>query len=172
MNLARMTGRLDRPSRKSVLQGWLPRARRRSRIDLTPFLAALVILVAVSGVGGGMYAASFMRSLPPVNGLDATLLKGDTLIYDRNGVELADVGRQGNHLRTVPLSQISPYLINATVAVEDHTFWTNPGFDPTGIARSAIDDLLHRGTLAGGSTITQQLVKQVFLSPQQTLGRK
>src|SRR5579884_3922232 len=172
MNPPRITTPMGRRSRARFHAGWSPRARRRSRIDLTPFLAALVILVAVSGVGGGMYAASFMRSLPPVNGLDATLLKGDTLIYDRNGVELADVGRQGNHLRTVPLSQISPYLINATVAVEDHTFWTNPGFDPTGIARSAIDDLLHRGTLAGGSTITQQLVKQVFLSPQQTLGRK
>jgi membrane peptidoglycan carboxypeptidase len=173
MNLARMTGRLDRPSRTSTLaRDRAPRTRRRPRIDLAPFLAALAILVTVSSVGGGMYVASFMRSLPPVTGLDATLLKGDTLIYDRNGVELADVGRQGNHLRTVPLSQISPYLINATVAVEDHTFWTNPGFDPTGIVRSAIDDILHRGTLAGGSTITQQLVKQVFLSPQQTLSRK
>ncbi len=134
--------------------------------------AVLLLLLIVGGIGINAYAISFLRSLPPVTGLDATLLKGDTLIYDRNGVELADVGEQGNHLRTVSLSQISPYLINATVAVEDHTFWTNPGFDPTGIARSAIDDLLHRGTLAGGSTITQQLVKQVFLSPQQTLSRK
>jgi membrane peptidoglycan carboxypeptidase len=132
----------------------------------------LLILAVAGGIGINAYAISFMRSLPSVQGLDATLLKGDTLIYDRNGVELADVGQQGNHLRTVTLSQISPYLIDATVAVEDHTFWTNPGFDPTGIARSAIDDLLHRGSLAGGSTITQQLVKQVFLSPQQTLGRK
>ncbi|HZU74288.1 MAG TPA: hypothetical protein VE990_16110, partial [Acidimicrobiales bacterium] len=121
-----MSGRVGSPPGKPLPRGWPSRARRRSRIDLTPFVAALAILVTVSGVGGGMYAASFMRSLPSVQGLDATLLKGDTLIYDRNGVELADVGRQGNHLRTVTLSQISPYLIDATVAVEDHTFWTNP----------------------------------------------
>ncbi|HZV52653.1 MAG TPA: transglycosylase domain-containing protein, partial [Candidatus Dormibacteraeota bacterium] len=163
---------MGRRSRARFHAGWSPRTRRRTRKLLLEAGTALLVLVIASGIGINAYAISFMRSLPSVNGLDATLLKGDTLIYDRNGVELADVGEQGNHLRTVPLSQISPYLINATVAVEDHTFWTNPGFDPTGIARSAIDDLLHRGTLAGGSTITQQLVKQVFLSPQQTLGRK
>src|SRR5947209_19902628 len=87
------------------------------------------------------------------------------LIYDRRGNLLADVGDQGDHRVVVPLSYISPNVINATIAVEDHTFYSNNGVDVGAILRAALADYSHRGIKQGGSTISQQLVKQLFIGP-------
>lgn len=126
----------------------------------------------VLGVVGDAYATSFLDSLPSVSGLDSAGFRGDTLIYDRQGVLLADFGNQGDHRLNVNLDQVSPRLIQATVAIEDRTFWTNPGFDPQGILRAALANLTRRQIVGGGSTITQQLAKQLFLTPDQTYERK
>jgi 1A family penicillin-binding protein len=75
------------------------------------------------------------------------------------------VGDQGDHRITVPLSYISPNIINATIAVEDHTFYSNSGVDPSAILRAALADYSHHGIKQGGSTISQQLVKQLFIGP-------
>ncbi len=132
-------------------------------------LAGVAVLFMV---GVTAYAASLLDHLPSVKGLSVSRLTGDTIITDRNGVVLADISDQGNRRYTVTLNQVSPDVINATVAIEDHTFWTNPGFSPTGILRAAVEDLVHHGIYQGGSTITQELVKNVFLTPQQTFSRK
>jgi membrane peptidoglycan carboxypeptidase len=130
--------------------------------------------VVIMAIAGDVYANSLMSSLPPINGLDATTLPGggDTLIYDRNGKLLADEGNGGNHRQFVTLDQVSPMLVKATVDVEDRTFWTNQGYDTTGIIRAALGDLRHSGVQSGASTITQQLAKQLFLSPEHSYSRK
>ena len=74
--------------------------------------------------------------------------------------------------RFVPLDEIAPNLIAATVAVEDRSFWTNPGISPEGIARAAVVDLIHDRFAQGGSTVTQQLVRDELLGFQKTLSRK
>jgi membrane peptidoglycan carboxypeptidase len=132
-------------------------------------LGVLGALIAVFAVGANVYAVSFWDNLPSVRNLDATQFQGDTLILDRNGQQIADVGiqgaaEQGNRRVTVGLAQISPKIVQATVAVEDRTFWTNPGFDPQGIVRSALNNFRAGSITGGGSTITQQLAKQLFLT--------
>lgn len=73
---------------------------------------------------------------------------------------------------SVPLSQISAHLIDAEVAIEDQYFWTNPGIDITGIVRAAMTDLTHDSVVSGGSTITQQLIKNAIVGSQDTVLRK
>lgn len=100
------------------------------------------------------------------------ILPGDSLkMYDRHGTLIYQMTQKG--LQTsVPLSQVSHDLINAEVAIEDQSFWKNVGFDITGIMRAAIADLMHGRVVAGGSTITQQLIKNALVGNRDTLLRK
>jgi len=94
-----------------------------------------------------------------------------TTILDRNGVQLYQgYGAVDRHV--VPLSDISKSLQQATVATEDPGFYTNPGISARGTARAAYNDLRHSNTSQGGSTITQQLVKNTLLSNEKSFTRK
>ncbi|HEV3103511.1 MAG TPA: transglycosylase domain-containing protein [Candidatus Dormibacteraeota bacterium] len=135
-------------------------------------LGVLVAVVLVVGFAVDAYAQSFFDSLPSIQGLDSNAFAGDTLITDRNGGVLADVGNHGDHRLAVRLKDVSPVAIQATVAIEDKGFYSNPGFDVQGIVRALLDDIRAGHIVAGGSTITQQLAKQQFLTPDQTFGRK
>jgi len=100
-----------------------------------------------------------------------------TKIYDRNGELLYEVfDPQGGRRTLVPLTDISPYLRQATIATEDKRFYQHPGVDPIGIARAVWQNVTEKGIVSGASTITQQLARNVFLSPeeraQRTLSRK
>lgn len=74
--------------------------------------------------------------------------------------------------RYVPISEISPDLVKATVAVEDRSFWSNPGISFEGLFRAALVDVAGRAWVEGGSTITQQLVRDEFLGYKKQLRRK
>jgi membrane peptidoglycan carboxypeptidase len=144
------------------LQEWRRRRRVALRRNLiVGFLVAITLpLVTVPAL-----AAQTVGDLPPVNGLSSSALPQDMLIYDRHGNLLADVGDQGDHRIVVPLSYISPNVINATIAVEDHSFYSNNGVDFGAVLRAALADYSHHGIKQGGSTISQQLVKQLFIGP-------
>ena len=167
-----MSGRRN-PHRHASYRIKLWRRRRRAalrRIILIGFLALFILpLLTVPAV-----AAQTVGDLPAVTGLSSNNLQQDMLIYDRHGSLLADIGDQGDHRIVVPLSYISPNVINATIAVEDHTFYSNSGVDLSGTLRAAIADYTGHGIKQGGSTISQQLVKQVFIGPHpdSTLQRK
>ena len=122
---------------------------------------ALFLLLAI---GVNVYAVSFLDSLPSVDGLDSSQFSGDTIILDRNGKQLADWNPHGDSRLNVRLDQVSPKLVQATVAVEDKNFWTNPGFDPEAIVRTVASNFRAGGITGGASTITQQLAKQQFLT--------
>ncbi len=109
--------------------------------------------------------AQAVGPLPQVSNLAYSGLQQDTLIYDRHGTLLADIGRQGDHRIVVPLSYVSPWIIKATLATEDRTFYQNSGVDLGGIFRAAIADFTHKRVSQGGSTISQQLVKQLYIGP-------
>ncbi|HVD93042.1 MAG TPA: PBP1A family penicillin-binding protein [Vicinamibacterales bacterium] len=79
--------------------------------------------------------------------------------------------RMDEQRRDVPLAQISPDLRNAVISVEDHRFYHHPGIDPIGFSRALWRDV-RGGRLEGGSTLTQQLARTLFLSNRQTIGRK
>jgi membrane peptidoglycan carboxypeptidase len=92
-------------------------------------------------------------------------------VLDRNGNSLFTFTDEPGSSRIVPLDQVSPDLVNATVAAEDAGFWKNPGVSVTGLMRAAYENLafwkyggLFKGS--GGSSITQQLAKNVYIKPQ------
>ena len=79
------------------------------------------------------------------------------------------VPEQGNRM-VVPVEQVPPHVREAVLAAEDRSFYSNPGFDLTGIVRAAFNQL--RGGVGGGSTITQQYVKNTLVGDEATLWRK
>ncbi|HEX8996320.1 MAG TPA: transglycosylase domain-containing protein [Ktedonobacterales bacterium] len=134
--------------------------------------AALIVSLLGAGGGGAFYAVSYYNQhQADIAAVASSAAVGSTTIYDRNG----------NVLYTVPKAtgvniylsygngpdqgDISSKVINATVATEDHTFWdaTNIGIDWTSIFRSLLVDASSGGAAQGGSTITQQLVKNLVL---------
>lgn len=110
------------------------------------------------------------RDLPKPGQLIEAPLGQSTRIYDRNGQVLYSVYKDTNRTY-VKLSEIPNYLEQATISIEDKDFYKNQGFSVTGYVRSIRDIVLLRG-LAGGSTLTQQLVKNVLLSSERTIPRK
>jgi membrane peptidoglycan carboxypeptidase len=129
-------------------------------------------LLLVVGLAADAYAQSFFDGLPSIQGLDSAVFAGDTVITDRHGVILADVGNHGDHRLAVKLKDIAPVAVQATVAIEDRGFYSNPGFDSAAIIRAAYDNLRAGHIVSGASTITQQLAKQQFLTPDQSVERK
>jgi membrane peptidoglycan carboxypeptidase len=117
-------------------------------------------------LGGGMEdAAAVMARLP----------QGGSRISDRNGTLLYEY-RTSDVRRYVPLSAISPWMLRATVATEDASFWTNEGINLHGLARAGIENFTpfaEQGWLrgSGGSSITQQLAKNVYIAPDERFER-
>jgi 1A family penicillin-binding protein len=149
--------------------------RRRRRLGMQRvMLVALIVLFTVPFVTVPAVAAELVGDVPSVAGISSTGLPQDMLIYDRRGNLLADVGDQGDHRIVVPLSYVSSAIINATIAIEDHSFYSNSGVDFGAVTRAALADYSHKGIKQGGSTISQQLVKQLFIGPypDNTIQRK
>ncbi|MCL4353702.1 penicillin-binding protein [Patescibacteria group bacterium] len=114
--------------------------------------------------------AWYGRDLPTPGKLVYAKTAESTRIYDRNGVLLYSVYKNENRIY-VPLSQIPKSLQEATIAVEDKNFYKNEGFSITGYLRAIRNMILFR-SLSGGSTLTQQLVKNTLLTPERTIPRK
>lgn len=112
----------------------------------------------------------FTKDLPSPRQLDARQVAQTTKILDRNGKLLYNIYTDENRT-IVSLSDIPENLKHATIAIEDKDFYKHKGFDIYGIIR-AFQKTVFEKNVQGGSTITQQLVKSVFLSPERTLSRK
>ena len=110
------------------------------------------------------------RELPEPGKLITAQANQSSGIYDRNGELLYSVYLDQNRIY-VNLKDIPKYLQQGTIAIEDRNFYTNQGFSITGYLRAIRNIFLLKG-LSGGSTLTQQLVKTVLLSPEKTLPRK
>jgi len=94
---------------------------------------------------------------------------GDTIFFSADGTPWFRLDEQRHD---VALSQIAPDLQRAVVAVEDRRFYRHPGLDPIGIARAVVHDVRQRNRAEGGSTLTQQLARTLFLSNVRSYGRK
>lgn len=154
----------------------LMRKRRQARVgkDMVPRIMTVgVIIVAlltllVSGSAGAGYAY-YQAQLPLLNGIAQHSLFQTTRIYDRNGTllfELYDHQQDKGRRTYVNYSDISQFLVNATIAAEDRTFWTNNGVDFNGILRAAFSNAQSNQVVEGGSTVTQQLIKKEFFDGQ------
>src|SRR5262249_46847146 len=129
----------------------------------------LILSVSFLSTGVGAAYAYYDAHLPLLTGIAQHSLFQTTRIYDRNGkllYELYDHQQDRGRRTYVDYPDISAQLVNATVAAEDHTFWTNSGIDFYGITRAAISDLESHSLAEGGSTVTQQLIKNQFFDGQ------
>jgi penicillin-binding protein 1A len=117
-------------------------------------IAILALFIIILGV-----FAFFRKDLKSITDVSGSNLGGSISYFDRSGQTL--LWQDYNAVKRVPVesNNISPYLKEATVAVEDKDFYNHRGFDIKGIVRAVYVDALHRGGKQGGSTITQQLVK-------------
>jgi membrane peptidoglycan carboxypeptidase len=162
--------------RKGLLRrGSKPGFWRRHRWLRNSATAVLVVvLVGAAGIGSGMIVlAAFQVGLPSVAALPNLGPPNDSEMLASDGSLLAILHEPGVHHTGVPLSQVSPLLVRATVAVEDRHFYQDTASaDLPRIVESGLNDLLHHGALQGASTITEQLAKISFLTPQKTITRK
>jgi penicillin-binding protein 1C len=129
-------------------------------------LVALVIAV----VSWGLYQYyTLAAGLPSVDDLRSHAAQFETTrILDRQGNLLYEILDPNAGRRTyVPLDKISPYMVAATVATEDHLYYSHPGYDPTAIVRAIWQNFEQGDTISGASTITQQVTRNLLLSPEE-----
>ncbi len=137
------------------------------------FGALIVIVVLASALVtlSAAIGATQQRYGQQVTTLQDIIPKDSLKMYDSHGTLLFQAIDQG--LQTsVPLDKISPNLAHAEIAIEDQYFYTNPGYDITGIVRAALSNLTRGHVVSGGSTITQQLIKNAIVGNQETAIRK
>ncbi|MFH0299214.1 penicillin-binding protein 1A [Bradyrhizobium sp. 31Argb] len=108
--------------------------------------------------------------LPPIQSLEIPKRPPTIQIVGMDGSVLAQRGEMAG--ANVALKDLPPYLPKAFIAIEDRRFYSHYGVDPIGIARAAVTNLLRRGVSQGGSTLTQQLAKNLFLTQERTMQRK
>ncbi|HBV97951.1 MAG TPA: penicillin-binding protein [Desulfotomaculum sp.] len=130
------------------------------------FLVLLVIVLAVEFAGLFIYTYTVVSQ--PVTYTD---LDRNSFIYDREGRQMADL--QGKASRVpVSLDRVPDQVRNAFIAIEDERYFNHSGVDPRAIARAFFGNIREGEIVQGGSTITQQVVKMHFLTPEKTYARK
>ncbi len=151
-----------RRTRRSGSGGWIGRA-------------ALIALIAISAIGllgtGGTIGVVdyFAGDLPSIESLQASTLTQTSRILDRNGTLIEALYHQNRTV--VPLAKISVKLQRATIDTEDRSFYANSGVDYRRLMIAVFYDLTHHSATLGGSTITEQVVKNDVLDTQEAQGR-
>jgi penicillin-binding protein 1A len=161
-------------SRGSRSKGGRKRKRGGGRAGARSILSRLVywsvvlaVWVVIAGVGTFAYVAS---TLPPIQSLEVPKRPPTVEIVGLDGKVLTTRGEMSG--TDVPIKELPPYLPRAFVAIEDRRFYSHFGVDPIGLARAVAANVARRGVSQGGSTITQQLAKNLFLTQERTLWRK
>src|SRR5712675_1906454 len=158
--------RKPRPSRASRKR----RSKTRTRIGLYRLCywgAVLGLWAVIAVVGVVIWVGAH---LPAIQALEIPKRPPTIQIVGFDGSMLATRGEMAG--ANVSLKDLPPYLPKAFIAIEDRRFYSHYGVDPIGIARAAVTNILHRGVSQGGSTLTQQLAKNLFLTQERTLQRK
>src|SRR3954453_4841241 len=151
------------------------RQRRRHRSKpRQKLLLAVTVLIAMAGLAGLSavgYVVSIAASAPPLDTLKARDPGGFSLVFARDGHRLGVI--QAHELRKpVTSSQIPKTLKQATVAIEDARFYKHKGVDYVGVIRAAVRNLESGKKVQGGSTITMQLIRNLYISKERTYKRK
>ena len=156
-----------RKKKKKSARGGGAGKRRPLLVRLTywSLVACLWLVIGVAGV-----VAYVGAHLPSIQSLEIPKRPPSIQINDINGKQLARRGDLAGEV--ISLKDLPPYVPRAFVAIEDRRFYEHYGVDPLGIGRALIANVLHRGVAQGGSTLTQQLAKNLFLTQERTVTRK
>jgi penicillin-binding protein 1A len=167
----RPTASSSKPSSKRRASARKSRKANRPRRSffgrLIYWSLVLGLWLAIGGVGTVAYVGAH---LPPIQSLEIPKRPPSIQINDVKGRALARRGDLAGEILT--LKELPSYVPKAFVAIEDRRFYEHYGVDPMGIGRALVANILHRGVAQGGSTITQQLAKNLFLTQERTITRK
>ena len=147
-----------------------PRRGRRRRSLIGHLVYWSVVLSVWGAVGLGGLFAYYASQLPPIDQLAVPKRPPNIAILADDGALIANRGDTGGP--AVRLIDLPPYLPKAFVAIEDKRFYEHHGVDPLGLSRALLRDVIGGGGVEGGSTLTQQLAKNLFLTRERTLSRK
>jgi len=147
------------------------KSRRRARGSILRKLAYWTLVIAVWGaIAGAGVVAFYASQLPPIDQLAVPRRPPNIAILADDGALVANRGDTGGP--AVRLIDLPPYLPKAFVAIEDKRFYSHAGIDPLGVSRAILRDITGGGAIEGGSTLTQQLAKNLFLTQERSLSRK
>lgn len=160
----------------------LSQRKQAPSAGIIPFIAGVSKITSGTLLGFTMLASSVMagglvglaisfRNLPDVRILRNYAPSETTYIYDVKGKVLTSLHGEANR-EVVPLDRISPELKRAVLAIEDSSFYSHRGVSPVGVARAFLSNYQSGQTVEGGSTVTMQLIKNLFLSPRRAFSRK
>jgi len=144
------------------------RGRKRSligRVAYWSLIACIWVCIGLTAVVGYVGA-----HLPPIQSLEIPKRPPTIRMLDSSGNEFARRGDMAGEV--LALKDMPPHVPKAFIAIEDRRFYDHYGIDPYGIARAMVANVMHRGVAQGGSTLTQQLAKNLFLTQERTLTRK
>ena len=159
----------DRPTpRRRRKRGGRGGGRGRSPVSRLIYWTLVLGLWAVITAAGTI--AWVGSTLPPIQSLEVPKRPPKIEIVGLDGKILATRGEMAG--TDVPIKALPPYLPKAFIAIEDRRFYSHYGVDPIGLARAALANVVRRGVSQGGSTITQQLAKNLFLTQERTFFRK
>jgi penicillin-binding protein 1A len=143
--------------------------KRRSNILLAAAVIGICLVIAVLSVAG--YVMSIASSAPPLSSLKPIDQGTSSAVYAQDGTRLGFI--QSDEIRTpIGLTRIPESMQLATIAIEDERFYKHGGVDYEGIMRAAIKNIEAGKAVEGGSTITQQLVRNLYVGRERTLERK
>ena len=146
------------------------KASRVLRTVLAFLLLLLLSLTAVAAVVGTLFLRDLSAELPSAEAILAYKNSIASVVYDRNKEVIAKLFMENRN--PLELRDISPWMIKATLAAEDSSFYQHSGIKISGILRALWVDIMHQRVRQGGSTITQQLARNLFLTQDRTFRRK
>lgn len=154
---------------------WLTDLTMQNRLSFTALARALILIVLMiglaTGVGiGTMIYRQLNAELPPIERLIDYTPPVTTQVFSQDGTLVAEFFAEKRYL--VPIERIPRVVRDAFVAAEDDGFYRHRGIEPVSITRALINNLVAGGRVQGGSTITQQVVKQIVLTPEKSYERK
>src|SRR3954466_6520113 len=145
------------------------RIRRRRRAGL--ILGGLAVVIAIAVLTAGFTAGAALTQGCDLNTLRPVEIGQNSFVYARDGSLLGSIPAERNR-EPVTLQKMSKWLPASTVAIEDRRYWQHGGVDYVGIARAAWKDVSAGRAVEGGSTITQQLVRNLYTGNEKTFNRK
>ena len=150
------------------------RGRAAPRRKPSSLFGAVIYWTLTLGLWCGIAAAGlavyYGSQLPPIDQLAIPKRPPNIAILATDGALIANRGDTGG--AAIRLADLPPYLPKAFISIEDRRFYAHWGLDPVGVGRAVVTNLLGRGGMQGGSTLTQQLAKNLFLTQERTVSRK